>query len=150
MTLPTHSTDMQSKKQSSAAKLVESDEDMTVPEDMWPKALRLRPGALMQQSDLIRAVSRDAIRIVENTLVTQHAWPELHQGVLYKRQVLSDAVKSLRANDTRDDKGRQEEIRALQTRILVDENFVRYIGKWVRDLLHILNESFDDAFNIGC
>jgi len=81
--------------------------------------MRLMPGALMQQPDLICAVCRDAIRIVENTLVTQHAWPELHQGALYKRQVLLDAVKSLKAkNDIGDDEGKQEELhRALQTRI---------------------------------
>ena len=85
-----------------------SDKDKTPPEDAW--AMRLRPGPLTQQPDLIRAACRDAIRIVENALVTQHAWPQLHQGALYKRQVLSDAVKSLRAKDTGNDQGRQQEL----------------------------------------
>ena len=96
--------------------------------------MHLRPGALLQQPDLIRSVCHDAIRIVEDTLVTQHAWPELHRGALYKRQVLLDAVKSLREKNTGDDEGKQEELyRALQTRISRDKPFVRYIGKWVRD-----------------
>jgi len=69
-------------------------------------------------------------------LVTQHAWPELHQGALYKRQVLLDAVKSLRAKDTGDDEGRQKELyKSLLTRISRNEQFVRSIGKWVRDLV---------------
>jgi len=105
----------------------------------------------MQQSDLIRAACRDAIRIVENALVMQHAWPELHQGVLYKRQVLLEAIKSLRAKNTGDDEGKQEELyRTLQTRISRDETFVRYIGKWVRDLVHFSIEKFNDTFNIDC
>jgi hypothetical protein len=86
---------MKSKKQSSAAKLVKSDEDRTVPEDTWPKALHLMLGTLTQQSDLICAICCDAIWIIENTLVTQHTWLELHQGAHYKCQVLSDAIKSL-------------------------------------------------------
>ena len=47
-------------------------------------------------------VCREAIRIVEKTLVTQHAWPELNKGAHYKRQVLSEAVKALRAKNTED------------------------------------------------
>ena len=106
------------------------------------------PGALMQQSDLIRAVCRDAIQIVENTFVTQHAWPELNQGALYKRQVLLEAVISLRAKN---DEGKQEKLyRALQTRISTDDKFVRYIGKWVHDLVDFSIEKLDDTFNIGC
>ena len=93
----------------------------------------------MQQPELIRSVCHDAIQIVENTLVTQHAWPELHRGALYKHQVLLDAVKSLQEKNTIDNEGKQEELyRALQTRISRDDQFVRYIGKWVRDLVHFL------------
>ncbi|KAF8810447.1 hypothetical protein BYT27DRAFT_7221976 [Phlegmacium glaucopus] len=124
-----HSTDKKSKNSSSAVKPVESDEEEAIPEDTWPKALHLRPGALTQQMDLIHATCCDAIWIVKNMLVTQHAWPELYQGALYKCQVLTDA-------DTRDNEGRQKELySALLTQISRDENFVRSIGKWVVDHL---------------
>ena len=96
----------------------------------------------MQQSNLIRTVCHDAIWIVENTLIMQHAWPELHQGALYKCQVLSDAVKSLWADDTRDNGRRQEKLyRTLKTWILRDGKFVRYIGKWVHDLIYFSFET---------
>ncbi|KDR72040.1 hypothetical protein GALMADRAFT_74336, partial [Galerina marginata CBS 339.88] len=112
------------------------DEDNATPEETWPKALQLRPSALLQQTDLIRALCRDGIRIVETTLITQHAWPELHQGTLYRRQVLSDAVKSLRTKKTEADEAKQEgQYKALQTRIARDEKFVKFVGKWVVDRL---------------
>ena len=75
---------MVQKSKAGAVKIEHDDDDKPVPEDIWPKALRLRNGALTQQTDLIRAVCREAIRIVENTLVTQHAWPELHKSAHYK------------------------------------------------------------------
>ena len=125
-----HSTDKMSKKSSSAVKPIESDREEAIPEDTWPKALHLRPGALMQQMDLICATCCDAIQIVENMLVMQHAWPELHQGVLYKCQVLSDAVKSLQVKETGDNDRRQKELyKSLLTQISRDEHFVRSIGK---------------------
>ena len=67
-----------------AANIEYGEEDKTAPEDSWPKALRLRAGALTQQTDLVRAVCREAICIIEKTLVTQHAWLELHKGMHYK------------------------------------------------------------------
>lgn len=113
---------------------VDGGEDKVVPEENWPKALRLRTGALTQQSDLIRAACREAIHIVEKTLVTQHAWPELHKGAHYKQQVLLEAVKVLRAKNTEDDDGKQDaRYKALSSRVSKDERFVRFIGKWVRD-----------------
>ena len=60
------------------------DNNGTIPKDNWPKALQLRPGALTQQTDLIWVVCHEAIRIIEKTLVTEHAWLELHKGTLYK------------------------------------------------------------------
>ena len=115
-----------------AANIEYGKEDKTAPEDSWPKALRLRAGALTQQTDLVRAVCREAIRIVEKTLVTQHAWPELHKGTHYKRQVLLEAVKVLRAKNLKDDEGKQDaQYKALNTRLSNDEKFVRCIGKWV-------------------
>jgi len=112
--------------------IASDDDDQTVPENNWPKALRLSTGALSQQTDFIRVVCREAIRIVEKTLVTQHAWPELHKGAQYKRQVLLEAVKVLRAKISEDDEGKQEALyKALSNRLYNDEKFVRYIGKWV-------------------
>ena len=114
--------------------IASDDDDKTLPEDNWPKALQLRTGALTQQTDLIRVVCREAIRIIEKTLVTEHAWPELHKGTLYKRQVLLEAVKQLRAKNTEDDEGKQDTLyKALNSRLSNDEKFIRYIGKWVRD-----------------
>ena len=114
--------------------MIESDDDKTVPEDTWPKAIQLRNGTLMQQMDLIRAVCREAICIVEKTLVTQHAWLELHKGAHYKREVSLEAVKVLHANKTEDDNGKQDtKYKALNARLSNDKKFVRSIGKWVCD-----------------
>ena len=130
---PARSTVQKSKSRTGAAVNIEyGEEDKTVPEDNWPKAVRLRIGALTQQTDLVRAACREAIRIVEKTLVTQHAWPELHKGTHYKRQVLLEAVKVLRAKNLEDDEGKQDaRYKALNTRVSNDEKFVRCIGKWV-------------------
>ena len=110
--------------------------------------MRLKSGALMQQLDLIRSVCHDAIWIVEKTLVTQHAWPELHRDAQYKCQVLLDAIKSLQEKNTRDNEGKQEELyRTFQNRILRDEQFVRHIGKWVQYLVHFSFKNFNDTFD---
>jgi len=143
-----HSTDKKSTKRSTTVKPVESDEDKSGPKDTWPKGMNLRPGALREQPDLIRSVCRDAIRIVENALGTQHAWPELHKGAPYKHQVLLDAVQSLREKNTGDDEGKQEKLYgALKTRISRDDKFVRCIGKWVRDIFHFSIENLTDTFD---
>jgi len=108
------------------------DDDETVPEDNWPKAVRLRNGALTQQSDLIRAVCRKGIRIMEKTLVMQHAWPELHKSVHYKQDVLLEAVGVLHAKNTDNNEGKKDtQYKALNSRLSKDERFVRCIGKWV-------------------
>ena len=74
-----------SKSRTGAAVNIEyGEEDKTVPKDNWPKAVQLRIGALTQQMDLVHAACCEAIHIVEKTLVTQHAWPELHKGMHYK------------------------------------------------------------------
>jgi hypothetical protein len=109
--------------------------DADIPEEQRPKAARLSVGGLSQQGNIIREVCRDAIWIVEVTLVTQHAWPELHKGTLYKRQVLLEAVNALRANnkDNTDSDERQDaKYKVIRDRILEDEKFTRTIGKWVR------------------
>ena len=123
-----------SNSKAGAAMNPSDDDDKTLPEDNWPKALQLRTGALTQQTDLIRVVCREAIRIIEKTLVTEHAWPELHKGTLYKCQVLLEVVKLLRAKNTEDDEGKQDTLyKALNSRLSNDEKFIRYIGKWVCD-----------------
>jgi len=65
----------------------------------------------------------------------EHAWPELHKGTLYKRQVLLEAVKLLHAKNTEDDEGKQDtQYKALNSRPSNnEEKFIRYIGKWVCD-----------------
>ena len=123
-----------SNSKAGTAMITSDDDDKTLPEDNWPKALQLRTGALTQQTDLIRVVCHEAIRIIEKTLVTEHAWPELHKGTLYKQQVLLEAVKQLRAKNTKDDEGKQDTLyKALNSRLSNDEKFIRYIGKWVHD-----------------
>jgi hypothetical protein len=101
-------------------------------ENQWPRVARLSVGGLSQQGRVIREICRDAIRIVEVTLVTIHAWPELHRGTLYKRQVLLEAVNALRANKDGNEGGRDSDYEKVRTRILEDEKFTRSIGKWVR------------------
>jgi hypothetical protein len=109
----------------------ETANDADIPEDRWPKVARLNIGGLSQQGRVVREICRDAIRIVEVALVTEHAWPELHKGTLYKRQVLLEAVNTLRMNN-KDNNDRRQEFKVLRNRILEDEKFTRTIGKWVR------------------
>ena len=117
--------------------MVDMDDDSTmpvIPEDQWPKVARLSSGGLTQQSHVIREICRDAIKIVEVTLITEDAWPELHKGTHYKRQVLLEAVNALRLKIKNDVDGKQDkQYKALRDRISKDEKFVRSIGKWVCD-----------------
>ena len=70
------------------------------------------------------------------------------QRCTYKHQVLLEAVKSLWEKNTGDNEGKQEELyRALQTQILRDEQFVRYIGKWICDLVYFSIKKSNDTFN---
>jgi hypothetical protein len=85
-------------------------------------------GALRVQNVYLRTVCRDAIKIVEKTLVTDHAWPELHRAAAYKRQVLLDAVRPLIGGDKR--------YKDVQKRITRDDDFVKGIGKWVCILIN--------------
>ena len=80
-------------------------------------------GALWVQNIYLGTICCDAIKIVEKTLATEHAWPELHQAAAYKRQVLLDAVKLLI--------GKDKQYKDVQKRITRDDNFVKVIGKWV-------------------
>lgn len=107
----------------------EGGNDLDIPEEQWPKVARLSVGGLTQQGRFIQEICRDAIWIVEVTLVTQDAWPELHKGILYKRQVLIEVINALRADK---DRKQDTEYEALHNRILEDDKFIRTIGKWVR------------------
>ena len=112
---------------------VDNGADSEVAEDQWPRVARLSVGGLSQQGRIIREICRDAIRIVEVTLVTVQAWPELHQGTLYKRHILLEAINALRAKNKDQNEGQQDsDYEVVRTRILEDEKFVRTIGKWVR------------------
>lgn len=75
----------------------------------------------------------ETIRIVEVNLATKPAWQELHKAILYKCQVLLEAVNALRANNLDNNEGRQDsDYEDVCTWISDDEKFVRIIGKWVR------------------
>ena len=121
-----------SKAQAGAVKIEHDDDNKAVPEDSWPHALQLRNGTLIQQTNLIHGVCCEAICIVKNTLVTQHAWLELHKGVHYKQEVLLNAVKVLCTKNIEDDEGKKDaQYKALNAQVFNDERFVRFIGKWV-------------------
>ena len=132
---------------------IESDSDnnnKAAPKDSWPNALQLRNGTLTQQTNLISVVCHEAIHIIKKTLVTKHAWPELHQSTHYKWEVLLEAVKVLHAKNTDDNKGKQDaQYDALNAQLLNDEKFVRYISKWVCDLL-VTSQLDALTFDIGC
>ena len=86
-------------------------------------------GALHVQNVYLHTVCHDAINIIEKTLVTEHAWPELHWAAAYKWQVLLDAVKPLI--------GKDKQYKDVQKHITRDDDFVKVIGKWVRILINI-------------
>ena len=112
---------------------MDTNAETTVSEEQWPRLAHLSVGGLSQQGRVIREICRDAIRIIEVTLVTVDAWPELHQGTFYKRQILLEAVNALRAKNEDDNEGLQDSnYNMVCTRILEDEKFIRIIGKWVR------------------
>ena len=84
------------------------------------------------QGRFICEICRDAIWIVEVTLVTIDAWHELHQGTIYKHQIILEAVNTLRAKleNQDDNEGHQDSVYDfVRTWILEDEKFIRIIGK---------------------
>lgn len=89
----------------------------------WPDYTDITTGGLRDQSILIRALCRDAIHILELTLVTQEAWPELHRAAEYRVEVFSEAAKALQKTDIR--------YRDLRKRIAQDEEYASSIGAWV-------------------
>ncbi|PPQ83324.1 hypothetical protein CVT26_015164 [Gymnopilus dilepis] len=108
---------------------IESDKEGDTPAEVaWPAHTQLNiAGKLRAQNVFIRKVCRDAINIVERTLVTEHAWPELHKAALYRRQVLAAAARELLGKDKR--------YKDLLARINKDDDFTKVIGKWVVDRL---------------
>ena len=124
----------QASKSCSQSKLhhvqVDTNAETTVSEEQWPRVARLCVGGLSQQGRVIREICRDAIQIVEVTLVTVDSWPELHQGTFYKRQILLEAVNALRAKNEDDNEGLQDSnYNMVRTRILEDEKFIRIIDR---------------------
>ncbi|KAF8808311.1 hypothetical protein BYT27DRAFT_7241718 [Phlegmacium glaucopus] len=136
-----HSRVQKSKSRMGAFTIESDDNNQTAPKDSWPKALQLRTGALTQQTDLIRAVCREAIHIVKKTLVMQHAWPELHK----------EAVNVLHAKNIDDDEGKQDaQYKALNTQLSNDKKFVRCIGKWIRSVALDQIAVFQLGIGEGC
>ncbi|PPQ66418.1 hypothetical protein CVT26_011287 [Gymnopilus dilepis] len=119
----------QSSSQRKSTVIIESDkEDDTPQQDSWPVHAQLNlAGKLRAQNVFIRKVCRDAINIVEKTLVTEDAWPELHKAASYRRQVLAAAAGQLLGKDKR--------YKDVLTRINKDDDFTKVIGKWVVDRL---------------
>ena len=77
----------------------------------------------MQQNVMIRTMCRDAIKIVETTIVTENAWPELNRTAEYRREVLLRACGRLIVKD--------RTYRSIHRRIKQDEAFTKVVGKWV-------------------
>ena len=106
----------------------ESNKVVDISEDQWPNVAWLNFGGLSQQGHVIQEFCWDAIRIIEVTLVTQHAWPELYEGTIYKCWVLLEAIKTLQANN--EDKRWDADYKTLHKQISEDEKFSRTIGKF--------------------
>ncbi len=53
----------------------------------WPEYTDIVQGGLRDQSAFIRGLCRDAIYILELTLVTKEAWPELHRAAEFRVEV---------------------------------------------------------------
>ncbi|KJA23034.1 hypothetical protein HYPSUDRAFT_138140, partial [Hypholoma sublateritium FD-334 SS-4] len=118
--------------------------------DHWPDYTDIAPGGLCDQLILIRALCRDAIHILELTLVTQEAWPELHRAAEYRVEVFSQAAKVLQKTDAR--------YRDFRKRIVKDEEYASSVGAWIADRLplargparvHALNEIAVFQLGIG-
>ena len=92
-------------------------------QEIWPDFTNVVPGGLRDQGILIRSLCRDAIQILELTLVTKEAWPELHRAAEYRIEVFTEAARALQKTDVR--------YRELRKRIAQDEEFASVIGVWV-------------------
>ena len=92
--------------------------------EQWDVNAQLRGSGLMQQNAMIRTLCRDAIKIVETTIVTEHAWPELNRSAEYRLEVLLKACGRLILKD--------RSYQSIRRRIKQDEGFTKVVGKWVR------------------
>lgn len=95
----------------------------------WPAHARLHGKGLTQQNTLIRALCRDAIKIVETAIVTTHAWPELNRLAEYRREVLLRACRGLMAKN--------KDFLSIRQRLKSDDVFTKAVGKWVSALHYI-------------
>lgn len=100
---------------------IHSDENSL--EVRWPTHAQLRGYNLKEQHELIRKVCRDAIKIVQTTLVMQHAWPELNRLAEYRREVLTTATQTLLKVDDR--------YTDIRERVKKDDKFAMVLGKLV-------------------
>ncbi len=89
----------------------------------WPEYTDIVAGGLRDQGILIRSLCRDVVQILELTLVTKEAWPELHRAAEYRVEVFTQAARALQATDIR--------YRELRKRINKDEDYAYTIGLWV-------------------
>ena len=102
---------------------IESDtEDTPKVATSWPAHACLK-ASFRLSLDPICALCPVAVKIVEKTLITEHAWPELHQAQAYKKLVLSSAVTSLLEKD-------RKTYEPIQKRVAEDEKSVKIVGKW--------------------
>ncbi|KAJ3502649.1 hypothetical protein NLJ89_g8788 [Agrocybe chaxingu] len=105
----------------------EDEDDNDEDQNRWPVHAQVRGTGLLQQNVHIRAICRDAIKIAETTLVTDHAWPELNRMAEYRREVLRKAARTLKKKDDR--------YGDIHDRLKSDESFTKILGKWVLDRL---------------
>ena len=87
-------------------------------------------GGLRDQGILICSLCCDAIQILELTLITKEAWPELHRAAEYRIEVFTEAARVLQKTDNR--------YRELRKRINEDEEYASAIGVWVSLQLPVL------------
>ncbi|PPQ97092.1 hypothetical protein CVT26_001020 [Gymnopilus dilepis] len=100
-----------------------SGEEARGPEETWPAHARLNAeGQLSVQSNQVRALCHEGVKLFEKTIVTEHAWSELHRTKAYKKLVLLAAVKPLLKKDSKT-------YTAIQKRISEDDRFVKITGK---------------------
>ena len=65
-------------------------------QENWPDFTNVVPSRLHDQGILIRSLCRDVIQILELTLVTKEAWPELHRAanaVPFKHQTMLISIQ---------------------------------------------------------
>jgi hypothetical protein len=99
---------------------VESDAS---PVENWPAHTKVNGQGLREQNIYIRTMCHQAIKIVEKTLVSEQAWPELHRMGDYRVEVLTKACKAL--------ENAGPEYRDIRQRVKKDNDFAKKLGALV-------------------